>query len=282
MTIISSLLVALLAQGQALPGDPRAQPAPIERPARTRAEAAPAQAQPPAARNPCAARAGTDPAGALLEAETLARTAKGAAAVDAAECRALALSGLGHWDKAEAAFVAGRDLLPAGDRRRADFATAAAIAAESAGDYARALALFDAAAADAAGDRALAGRIARDRAQSLYGVGRRDEAAASLAAARAALPDDPATWLLSARLARLENRLAEAQGFVERAAALAPGDLAVGLEAGVIAVLGGRDDAARRSWQSVVALAPQSPEAEIARGYLAQLGPAATPSAEGR
>ena len=61
---------------------------------------------------------------------------------------------------------------------------------------------------------------------------------------------------------------------IEQAARVAPNDLQVGLEAGVIAALDGRDEAARESWQSVLAIAPDSGEAESARAYIQQLGPA--------
>ena len=94
-----------------------------------------------------------------------------------------------------------------------------------------------------------------------------------LTEARTALPDDPATWLISARLSRQQERLADAQQQIERAAMLAPRNPEVGLEAGVIAVLAGNDAAARRSWQSVVAMAPNTPVAATAQTYLDQLGP---------
>ena len=55
---------------------------------------------------------------------------------------------------------------------------------------------------DAAGDTALAGTIAIDRATALVALGRNEEAAAALAEARSVTPDEPQAWLLSATLAR--------------------------------------------------------------------------------
>jgi Flp pilus assembly protein TadD len=109
------------------------------------------------------------------------------------------------------------------------------------------------------------------------GLGRQSDAATALAEARTAAPNNAQTWLLSATLSRRQDKLAEAQTQIERAAQIAPQDPEIGLEAGVIAVLGGRDEAARKSWQSVVTTAPGSEAATTAKGYLAQLGNGAKP-----
>jgi Flp pilus assembly protein TadD len=81
-------------------------------------------------------------------------------------------------------------------------------------------------------------------------------------------------WLLSATLSRRMGDLKSAQAQIETAGALTPKDPAVGLEAGVIAELAGNDAAARKSWNSVVALGPDTPEAQAAKGYLAETGSA--------
>jgi tetratricopeptide (TPR) repeat protein len=230
----------------------------------------------PGETNRCLAQAQTAPQQALSVADSALGQAKGAQAAGFALCKGYALSALGRWADAEAAFLMGRDQLPASERvRRAQFAAVAATTREERGDYALALELFDAAHAEAsaASDAALAGRIARDRANAQFRLGRTAAAEASLAEARGALPADATTWLISARLARMQNRLADAQTLVESAATLDTQDPAIGLEAGVIAALGGRDEAARQSFRSVIALAPASDEAKAAERYLAQLKP---------
>lgn len=238
-----------------------------------------AEASPPAPpvrpADPCRTEAQIAPLDAVEEAETRLETAQGADRAAAAECLGIALASLERWDEAEQAFATALEAVPGGEAgRRAELGVAAAISAEARGDFARALTLFQAAQGEAqrAGDAALTGRIARDMAHPMNRLGQTGPAAAALAAARAALPDDPPTWLISARLSRQRGLLAEAQQQIERAAMLAPRDPEVGLEAGVIAVLSGNDAAARRSWQSVVSMAPGSPVALTAQGYLDQLG----------
>ena len=247
-------------------------PIPRRKPA---ASAAPAPGPLPASLRltTCLQQADSDPSAALITATTWGATAKGTAAVDPAQCRGTALSELGRWSEAIDAFTMARDLevLP---ERRAALGAMAGNAALAAGDFARADTLLAAAHTEAARTSpVLAGDIAIDRSRALFALKRTDEVAAALSEGRAGSPSNPAGWLLSATLARKQNRLAEAQGWIERAAALAPADPAIGLEAGVIAALAGRDDAARRSWQSVIATAPTAPEAATARGYLAQLPP---------
>ena len=201
----------------------------------------------------------------------------------AAHCLGYALSALERWDEAEQAFISARDAVPADDAgRRAELGAAAAIAAAARGDFTGALTLYQAAQSEAqrAGDAALTGRIARDMAHPLHQLGQAEAAAATLAQARAALPDDPATWLISARLSRQQDRLAEAQQQIERAALLDPRNPEVGLEAGVIAALAGNEDAARKSWQSVVTTAGDSPVASAALRYLDQLGEPTTAEAQ--
>jgi len=196
-------------------------------------------------------------------------------------CLGLAQSRLGDWGAAEQAFLAGREAAGADRMLRARLGAMAGNAALAAGADDRALPALDGAKADAAGlaDPALTTGIALDRARALVGLKRLDEAGAALAEARTASPDNAEAWLLSATLSRRQGNLVAAQEQIVRAAELLPIDPAIGLEAGVIAVLAGHEEAARKSWQSVVAAAPDSAEAETARGYIAQLGPApAAPS----
>jgi tetratricopeptide (TPR) repeat protein len=204
----------------------------------------------------------------------------GAARARARECLGIALGRQGRWDEARLTFLAAQREAAAGEPGlRARLGAMAGNAALAGGDPAGALAALDPARAEAqaAGDPALAGGIALDRARALVALKREAEAEAALAEARTAMPAQAQAWLLSATLSRRLGRLAEAQTQIERAAGLLPVDPEIGLEAGVIAVLSGRDEAARRSWQSVVAAAPQSDAARTARGYIDQLGPAPAP-----
>ncbi|MDE2411110.1 MAG: hypothetical protein KGM18_04960 [Sphingomonadales bacterium] len=232
-------------------------------------------------RDECYAEVKVDPAAALATANAALSRTDAADRSAALTCKAIALSGLERWDEAGEAFAVARDALPASDfGGRAEMEAGAALAAESKGAFATALDHFASAKdlAGRAGDTTLVGRIARDRANSLFKLGRKDEAATSLAEARSDLPGDPITFLISARAARLAGKLREAQGYIETASALAPLEPDVGLEAGVIAVLGGRDEAARKSWQSVLVTAPGTEDARIAKQYLDQLGPDTAPS----
>lgn len=185
-----------------------------------------------------------------------------------------------NWDEAEASFLSGRDLAAASDHGlRARLGAMAGNAALAQGAADRALAALDVARKDAevdSDDPHLAGDIALDRARALVSLKRLDEAAAALVEARTGSPNNAAAWLLSATLSRRQGKLAQAQAQIQTAADLLPTDPDIGLEAGVIAVLAGHDEAARKSWQSVVAAAPTSAQAETAKGYLAQLGPAPT------
>jgi len=192
-------------------------------------------------------------------------------------CLGLAEVRLGEWDEAERAFLAGRDAAGADRMLRTRLGAMAGDAALAQGAGEQALAALDTAKADATGlaDAALTTTIALDRARALVMLKQLDEAAVALGEARTASPDSVEAWLLSATLSRRMGQLAAAQTQIVRAAELMPIDPAIGLEAGVIAVLSGHDEAARKSWSSVVAAAPDSPEAATARGYLAQLPPAA-------
>lgn len=224
-----------------------------------------------------------DPARAHVQAQIRRDTIGGEERVYANHCLGLAATRLGRWDEARAAFTAARQETPEVDARlRARFGAMAGNAALVTGDAAGALALLDAARADAMAAQAgsLQALIALDRARALVSAGELEAAEASLAEARTLQPEDAETHLLSATLLRRMERLDEAQSQIEEAARLAPLDPAVGLEAGVIAMLAGRKAAARASWQSVVAADPQSDEARAAQRYLDQLGPANDESAQ--
>jgi tetratricopeptide (TPR) repeat protein len=206
--------------------------------------------------------------------------AKGTERATAGECLGVALSRLERWDEAAQAFAAARgaaDTAP----WRARLGAMTGEAALNAGDAQAALDALDKAKTDAGGDTVMQGGLALFRARALVALKRDAAAAEALADARRLAPDSAQAWLLSATLSRRQGKLSEAQQQIERAFDLRPVDLQIGLEAGVIAVLSGRDDAARKSWQSVIAAAPDSAEATVARGYIAQLDPAA-PAETGR
>ena len=294
--MIATTLAVLLAQGAGALGPsvnggaaPPIQSAPLPIPRR-----APAATSVPAAPEPtklqlCLSAIDENPLSAIEAAQEWLQVTKGAPSAEPNHCLGVAYNRLGRQAEAEAAFNAARDAIPSSEKiRRASFGAMAAMAVLVQGASARADAGFAAAIAEAkaGGDMRLAGDIAIDRARAQVALKQDAAAAAGLAEGRAASPDNPAGWLLSATLARRLEHLADAQTFIQRAADLAPFDPDVGLEAGVIAVFRGRDETARKSWLSVIKVAPESEQAKIAQGYIDQLGPApaptAVPASEGR
>lgn len=246
--------------------EPKAKPAPV-----------PVKPSVRTALQNCYTLAESNPSEALSSADDALAGKSGEERADPLACKAIALLALERWKESQETFLAARDAAaPADIATRAELEAGAAIAAEGQGQFQPAIDLFNSAQAAArkAGNAALAGRIARDKANSLFKLDRKQEAAASLGEARSALPDDVDTFILSARFARISGALAEAQDFIERAAALAPLNPEIGLEGGLIAAFAGRDDAARKSWQSVIDTSPGSNEARQAQAWIAQLGPA--------
>ena len=188
-----------------------------------------------------------------------------------------------RWESAEQAFLAARtDTLPENAVQRARLAAMAGNSALADARYENALADLGMASVDAsnAQDAMLSGDLEVDRSRALVALGRTGEAKAALERARRDSPLNADGWLLSATLARRDGDLAAAQTYISTAAGLDPKNPLIGLEAGVISALGGNDDAARKSFQSVVSIAPGTPEAETAKGYLAQLGAPADKAAE--
>jgi tetratricopeptide (TPR) repeat protein len=230
----------------------------------------------------CLDQVRTDPSTAILTANLWIREGTGPDAAFPNQCLGMAYTRMLRWDAAERAFLAGRDAAVAENHiLRARLAAMAGNSALADGRNDAAIADFDLALQDAsaASDIVTGGEIQIDRSRALVALGRTQEAAEALAAARRDAPQSPDAWLLSATLSRRADDLQAAQAQIATAAGLDPQNPAVGLEAGVIAALGGNDDAARKSWQSVLATAPGSPEAEIARGYIDQLPPGATEEA---
>lgn len=224
-----------------------------------------------AAIDTCLTLAASDPARATdLAEEWIARTT-GIQRAAGNHCLGVAASNAGDWAGAADAFLAARaDAAdPRFQARMGALAGSALLAQDKPAD---ALAALDQAAAQTGVEADLAAAIALDRAAALVALGRTDDAAGALAAARAAAPQDAQAWLLSATLARRTGDLATAQTQIEQAATLDPRDPAIGLEAGIIAALGQRDEAAAKSFRSVIAAAPDSPQAAAAQDYLKQLG----------
>ena len=121
-----------------------------------------------------------------------------------------------------------------------------------------------------------------DRARALVILNQNAEAEAALTTARGLASENATAWLLSATLARRENKLPDALGFIQTAAALAPRDPAVALEAGNIAIAAGDDASARKQWEQVLAIAPNSRQATSAKAQLAALGPSPARPVDGQ
>lgn len=231
----------------------------------------------------CLALVAEDPARAHTLAQLRRNESAGAERVLANHCLGLAATELTLWEDAIAAFEAAREDTPANELRvRARFGAMAGNAALASGDPVRAEAILRLAQEDAvnAASAPMQAIAASDLARALVAQDRSEEALAQLETATSLQPQVVEGWLLKATLLRRLERLNEAQTAIERASELAPLEPQIGLEAGVIAVLTGREDAARASWQSVIDLQPDGAAAEIARDYLAQLGPDAPAAPE--
>lgn len=222
----------------------------------------------------CLGGARNSGANTIKQAQSWLLSAKGLDRAQAGHCLGVAQWESGNYAQAAASFTAARDAMPPANLAyRAQLGALAGNAALLAEDHSQALVLLDAARADAKDAQHLTGEIAIDRAHALVALNRLSEASLALGEARAAQPDNPSAWLLSATLSRRQGDLTNAQTQIERAAAIAVIDAAIGLEAGIIAALSGRDEAARKSFESVIALAPDSEQAAQAKAYLAQLQP---------
>jgi Flp pilus assembly protein TadD len=280
---MSLLLAVLLQVGPFTPDARPASPLPPELQNRSRRHRA-SDAPPPITRRAesveCTEAIKADAASAAGGAQAALDKASGVEKVSAGQCLGMALTQLGRWDEAAAAFKAARALVPADtDPENAKWSARLGgmqgVAALEAGHVGDAASVLASAVADArrAGSPTLTGDLQVDQARALLRLGRLDEAAATLDAARTASPTNAEAWLGSATLARKAKKLDQAQSQIARAGELDPRDPAIGIEAGVIAILSGREDAARKSWQSVILTAPDSPEAAQAKTYLDQLGP---------
>jgi predicted Zn-dependent protease len=143
-----------------------------------------------------------------------------------------------------------------------------------------ALAALDKALASAALNNAERADIEVDRARTLVALNRPEESAKALTSARTLGPENGTAWLLSATLARRMEKLPDALGYIQTAAALLPRDPAVALEAGNIAIAAGDENSARKQWEQVIAIAPTSRQANTAQTQLAALSGSPTPPSE--
>lgn len=268
MSLAIALILAQVGPGGALPQ------APLEM--ARKVPAAPAVATDPVEERfrQCLEAAASEGETGILAAQAWRDRSSGVEAARASQCMGNAYNYQARWAEAETAFLAARDAEPADQPGRR--AVLGAMAGQAALDYqqaGRAEAHYRQAHDDAlrSGRLTLSGSIAAEWSRALVALGKLDEAGKALAEARATSAENPLAWLLSATLARRQDRLAEAQQQIERAAQLMPVDPDIGLEAGVIAVLSGREAAARKSWESVLQVAPGSDAARQAQTYLDQL-----------
>ncbi|ANU06873.1 tetratricopeptide repeat protein [Paraurantiacibacter namhicola] len=246
----------LLALAQAAP-----LPQPILTPAQARLES-------------CLQTAAVDATTALVEAAEWQEGTVGTERSYALQCQGQALVFLLRWDAAAQSFIAARDArLASSFDARARLGAMAGNALLASGDAEAALVALDQARGDAMtwGDAVMLGGIEVDRGRVLVALGRPVDAAAALLDARRNAPQNPEAWLLSATLARRQDDLARASGWIGTALALDPRNPDILLEAGLIDALLGNDERAREYWAAARQLAPGSQQAETAAQYLAQL-----------
>lgn len=167
-----------------------------------------------------------------------------------------------------------------GDPRAARFWAQAANSAIADGKPEAALNALDKALANPALDNMERADSEVDRARALVALGRANAAEKSLATARLLSPENGIAWLLSATLARRQNKLPDALTYIQTSAALLPRDPSVALEAGNIAIAAGDESAARKQWEQTIAIAPSSRQASTAQAQLAALGLSTTPPGE--
>lgn len=226
------------------------------------------------------------------ECVTLARTHAGSAVIDAGmwsqqggdylakACYGFALASDFRFAEAVGLLIAAAEGAEArSDNRAARFwaqAGNAAIAADMPED---ALAALDKALQSPGSSTAERADIQVDRARTLVGLSRTEDAVMALTNARQLNPENATAWLLSATLARRMERLPDALAYIQTAATLSPRDAAVALEAGNIAIAAGDDAAARKQWEQVIAIAPASRQANSAQTQLAALSDSPKPAA---
>ncbi len=235
----------------------------------------PLQAASPAANTPfdaagrndhyaeCMALARSAPAEGLAKAEDWRKDGGGSSAK---HCAAVARAGLGQFDAAAEALESLAWELPDStpDRIRAQILAQAGQIWLDAGQSGKANALLTTAIELAPGDA----EIRIDRAMTLAGIGRYQDAIIDLSAAL--LLDDRSidALVLRASAYRQTDRPERAIDDIERALALAPNNPEALLERGLVRRLFGDEAGARLDWQRIIQLDPKSPAAAAARDNL--------------
>jgi len=229
----------------------------------------------------CLAKANTEPAQGISDAQAWVGTGGGAFA---AQCHGYALGKAERWAEAADVFERGAGLPDAGVATRARLWSQAGNAALLAGNAARAVRDLDQALAGKLPETLATGEIHLDRARARVATSDLKGARADLDRAVVLAKDDPLAWLLSATLARRMDDLPLARLHIEEAAKRARSDAPIALEQGVIYALSGdRDEAARASFRRAQELAGKdSPVVKQAADYLAQLGPEPAKPAEAK
>lgn len=213
----------------------------------------------------CTALIRGDTAAAIVQAEAWAGGAKSVAAY---HCLGLAYAAAQRWTSAATVFEK-----TAAETESANGAVAAGLWAQAGN---AALAADDPARARRALDHAvILPATAAMRGQAYLDRARAEVALKDVAAARHDLdeavklaPAEPLGWLLSATLARREQKLDRAEADINQALRLAPNDAEVALEAGNIAAAQGVIGAARMAWEKAVELAPKEPAGQAAAAAL--------------
>lgn len=214
----------------------------------------------------CAEQARSAPAAAEAEAQRWIVEGGGA---PAQHCLGLARLTAGRFAEASAAFEAAARASGEGKNpRTADLWAQAGNAALLGGDAARARTMLDIALLHSAATDAHHADIRVDHARVAYELGDLAAARADLDAAVATGPLNADALLLSATLARRQERIADATRDIERVALMRPDDPDVLLERGNIAALNGDFAAARMHWKRLLALAPATPQAKAAEDAL--------------
>lgn len=235
----------------------------------------PALAAPPAAGAPldaagrndvyaaCMTLARSAPAKGLAKAEAWGRNGGGSSAK---HCAAVARAGLGQFDAAAEALESLAWELPetTPDRVRAQILAQAGQVWLDAGQSGKANALLTTAIELAPRDV----EIRIDRAMTLAGIGRYQDAIIDLSAAL--LLDDRSidALVLRASAYRHTDRPERAIDDIERALALAPNNPEALLERGLVRRLFGDEAGARLDWQRIIQLYPDAPAATVARDNL--------------
>jgi len=211
----------------------------------------------------CMALARSEPAKGLAKAEAWRKDGGGSSAK---HCTAIARAGLGQFDAAAEALESLAWELPEStpDRIRAQILAQAGQIWLDAGQSGKANALQTTAIELAPRDP----EIRIDRAMTLAGIGRYQDAIIDLSAALLLDERSIDALVLRASAYRHTDRPERAIDDIERALALAPNNPDALLERGLVRRLFGDEAGARLDWRRIIQLHPESPAATVARDNL--------------